>query len=69
MIFFLTSRFNIRFFFVHPEVIYRCRSLGYSSLFMLERACDLLLRVQAPNRAECGRKGPPLLGEDKMDGL
>ena len=36
---------------------------------MLERACDLLLRVQAPNRAECGRKGPPLLGEDKMDGL
>lgn len=28
-------------------VIYRCRSLGYSSLFMLERACDLLLRVQA----------------------
>ena len=29
-----------------PEVIYRCRSLAYSSLFMLERACDLLLRVQ-----------------------
>jgi len=28
-------------------VIYRCRSLAYSSLFMLERACDLLLRVQA----------------------
>jgi len=27
--------------------IYRCRSLSYSSLFMLERACDLCLRVQA----------------------
>lgn len=27
--------------------IYRCRSLAYSSLFMLERGCDLLLRVQA----------------------